>query len=101
MIVDCIDWADDKNRREGDVIYIEGDTVALRDAFQSIIQLLDAHDQCERERVGKIAARSVMCPLCLRWNDPLNEWHGDGEGHACYGLLDQRKALVQAEFPEV
>lgn len=99
MIVDCIDWDDDTKRREGEALYIEGDTAALRQAFQTIIELLDFNDEYQRKAKLALVARSVICPLCQRWNDPVSAWHGDGNGTACYGLLPQRKALVSAEEP--
>lgn len=99
LIVDCIDWENDEKRREGPSLHIEGDTAALRAAFQSIIEQLDLCDGFAKEEKAALVVRSMLCPLCYRWNDPLAPWHGDGKGKRCYGLLDQRKELVQAEVP--
>lgn len=99
LIVDCLDWESDEKRREGDCLHIEGDGEAVKAALTAALRLLEINEQHARDHVMKEIARTRICPSCGTYADALNPWHGDGKGNACYGLLDQRKALVQAEQP--
>jgi hypothetical protein len=98
LIVDCIDW-ESEDRREGDGIHIEGDTAAIRRALTDVLQLLEANEAVAKEQAEIELARYKRCPSCGTYADAKAEWHGDGHGKACYGLLDERKALVLLEQP--
>lgn len=82
LIVDCS--GDTKETfEERDAIYIEGRIDGIRHALQTVLRLLDLNERHERERIEKIAARSVQCPACQSWYDPKSEWHADGKGNQC------------------
>lgn len=99
LIVDCIEW-DKDSRREGDVIEFEGSADALRRMLVDALRILDINEKYAKEREARICARSVDCPRCGTFADPMNEWHGNGHGRACYGLSAKRLELISAEIED-
>jgi hypothetical protein len=93
LMVDCIDWNKD-SRREGDAIHIEGSVDTIRKMLVDALQMIDFNLKVHQERHAEICDRSMLCPTCDKWADPMSEWHGDGKGHACYGLQHERVRLV-------
>lgn len=90
----------DRFNQEKDVIYIEGHSDAVRSMLTRALSTLDLIESHHRARANEVIARTVLCGRCQTYADPKNEWHGDGYGHACYGLAEQRLAIIAAEVAD-
>jgi hypothetical protein len=94
MIIDLIDWKSDEHRREGDVIYIEGDTASIKAALREALNIVELNEELVRERTEKRIAEEQQCSLCGYWVHPRDEWHADGHGYRC-GTPESTNALAE------
>lgn len=94
LIVDCIDWKSEELRREGDALYIEGNTASVKKALRSALRLLESAEKFEREQTEKYISEEAQCPVCGYWVHPRSEWHADGHGNRC-GTPESAKAIAE------